>query len=109
MTQLDHLGRSYSALTEIVRFWEAFIFLPTCGCPDFDRIPLYRNRIKGDKILVPCMYENATIISVKENELKEEWRSKVHESITYGGCWLEDRKCFVTSSFYDKRLASWSY
>jgi len=63
----------------------------------------------GDKILVPCMYENATIISVKENELKEEWRSKVHESITYGGCWLEDRKCFVTSSFYDKRLASWSY
>ena len=30
MTRLDHLGRSYSAATEILRFWESFIFVPTC-------------------------------------------------------------------------------
>ena len=51
-----------------------------------------------------ALHEKANVI-----RMKEEWRSAVHESITYGGCWLEDRKSFVTSSFYDKRLAAWSY
>ena len=30
MTQLDNVGRSYSVVTEIVRFRESFIFVPTC-------------------------------------------------------------------------------
>ena len=29
VTQLDNLGRSYSAPTEIARIWESFIFKPT--------------------------------------------------------------------------------
>ena len=31
VTRLAHLSRSYSAPREIVRFWESFIFVPTCS------------------------------------------------------------------------------
>ena len=71
---------------------------------------VWRTRWNGRHVLVPCMYENAQMIKVDEDfKLSQIWKSTCHESITYGGCWLPERKFFCTSSFYDKKIASWKF
>ena len=51
----------------------------------------------------------AQMVALDENKLSKVWKSECHKSITYGACWLPERKLFCTSSFYDKKLVSWGY
>lgn len=63
----------------------------------------------GDHLVVPCMYNNAKLIENDKGILKEVFETKVHDSIAYGGCWIEKKRLFSTCSFYDKKVALWSY
>jgi len=68
-----------------------------------------RFNASGDRLVVPCMYNNAKLIENDKGILKEVFSTNVHESIAYGGCWIEEKSLFSTCSFYDKKVALWAY
>jgi len=93
---------------DTIRLWD----LRTMKTPLSEQLlkgGVWRTRFNGRNVLVPCMYENAQMVALDENKLSKVWKSECHKSITYGACWLPERKLFCTSSFYDKKLVSWGY
>jgi len=64
----------------------------------------------GNHLVVPCMYENCRLIQVNsDHKMKELETSDCHTSISYGGCWIEEKNLISTCSFYDKKVALWSF
>jgi len=64
----------------------------------------------GTHLVVPCMYENCRLIQVdSSHKMKELEKSDCHSSISYGGCWIEEKSLISTCSFYDKKVALWSF
>ncbi|ANZ75426.1 BA75_02418T0 [Komagataella pastoris] len=61
-----------------------------------------------DRVLVNCMYDGARIVKkdgAKEFEVLKTFTGD-HESICYGGDWIEPSKV-ITTSFYDGIVQSW--
>ena len=88
MTRLDYEGRSYSVVREIVRFWESFIFVPTCVIRNESFFIKFLAQEKLRKVLTAFKAEKSQLENLNEKletansdlEIEKDKYSKTREA-----------------------------